>query len=613
MKTFYTERDIENLVQAGVSELEIDEDTVLTDLAREMVTTLGLRLKPVAKRSVGLPQPRPGRAGGPKKKVSPAGASISPAASPSDEARRVGPEGVSRKNSTARGTRENKMDSEAKGAKTMNQEFDSDLRSMQEARDLVERGYKAQQEFLDFSQEQVDRICEAMVEAAYRESERLGRMAFEESGYGVAEHKTLKNQFASRTLWRAIKDVRTVGVIRDDRANGIMEIAWPMGVVVALIPSTNPTSTIMSKTIPAVKARNAIVLAPHPSTVHCCVEAQRVMVEAGEAAGMPPGLVSIMTRISLPGTQELMRHRRTSLILATGGIEMVRVAHSMGKPTIGVGPGNVPAYVDRSADVNKAANYIVSSKSFDNSLICASEQAVVADRPIAAQLKSEMERLGAYFVTPEQTEALRRFLFLPNGAINVPSVGLPPQSLARKVNITVPDTARILVAKLDKVGKEEPLSAEKLTTVLAWYEVDGWEAGCERCVEILKFGGLGHTLVIHATDEKPIMEFGLKKPVFRILVNTLGTTGAVGLTTELMPTMTVGSGGVGGSITGDNIGVYHLFNIKRVAYETKSPPSQIMAAAGRQLAPQPTGVREQDRSEVERIVRMVLTELDQRP
>jgi acetaldehyde dehydrogenase (acetylating) len=611
MRTFYTERDIEDKVQAGVSELEIYDDVVLTDLAREKAASLGLRLKPVGKGSGGLPQNRPGQAT--VVEVSAAGAGSSPAVSPPNEPRRVDPEGISRNNSATGGTRENKIDSEAKGERTMNQEFDLDLRSIQEARDLVQRAHEAQQKFLDFSQEQVDRICEAMAEAAYRESERLGRMASEETGYGVAEHKTLKNQFGSRTLWQAIKPVRTVGVIRDDRANGIVEVGWPVGVVVALIPSTNPTSTIMSKTLPAVKARNAIIHAPHPSAIQCCVETQRLMAEAGEAAGMPPGLVTIMTRISLPGTQELMRHNRTSLVLATGGAEMVRVAHSMGKPTIGVGPGNVPAYVDRSADVRQAANYIVSSKAFDNSLICASEQAVVADRPIAAQLRTEMERLGAHFVTPEQAEVLRRFLFLPNGAINVPSVGLSPQELARKVNITVPDTARILVAELDKVGKEEPLSAEKLTTVLGWYEADGWEAGCERCIEVLEFGGLGHSLVIHSTDEKPIMEFGLKKPVFRILVNTMGTTGAVGLTTELMPTMTVGSGGVGGSITGDNIGVYHLFNIKRIAYGTKTPPSQMMAAAVGPSVTQPASSGGQDQAEVERIVRMVLKDLEQRP
>ncbi|MDX1520875.1 MAG: aldehyde dehydrogenase family protein, partial [Anaerolineae bacterium] len=256
--------------------------------------------------------------------------------------------------------------------------MDQDLHSMQEARTLAAAAYEAQQAFFHFSQEQVDRVCAAMAEAAYRESARLGRMASEETGYGVPEHKTLKNQLGSRSVWESIKDLKTVGVIRRDQARGIIEIGWPMGVVAALSPSTNPTSTVMYKTLIAVKARNGIVHAPHPAAARCCAETARVMAAAGEAAGMPKGLVGCMTNISIEGSQELMRHRRISVILATGGPGIVRVAQSMGKPAYGVGPGNVPCYVDRSADVKKAARYIVSSKAFDNSVICATEQAVVA-------------------------------------------------------------------------------------------------------------------------------------------------------------------------------------------------------------------------------------------
>jgi len=490
----------------------------------------------------------------------------------------------------------------------MSQDYDLDLQSIQQARDLAERCYEAQQKFFDFSQEQVDRICEAMADAAYRESKRLGQMASEETGYGVPRHKMLKNYLGSRFVWESIKETKTVGVIAEDRARGVVEIGWPMGVVAALSPSTNPTSTVMYKTLIAVKARNGIIHAPHPSAYKCCVETARVMAAAGEAAGMPPGLVGCMSKISLPGTQALMKHKRTAVILATGGSEMVRVAHSMGKPAYGVGPGNVPCYVDRSADVKKAARYIVSSKAFDYSVICATEQSVVADKPIAGQLRAEMERLGAYFVTPEQADALGKTLFFPNGAINPKSVGQSPQSLAQMAGIQVPDHARILVAPLDKVGQDRPLSREKLTTVLGWYEADGWEAGCERCIELIRFGGRGHTLVIHATDEDVILRFGLEKPVFRILVNTMGTLGSVGMTTNVMPSMTLGSGGIGGSISGDNITTTHLMNIKRLAYEVKAPPDEAMVGASPQSST-PAGSSAPDQTQVEAIVRAVIEEV----
>jgi len=280
----------------------------------------------------------------------------------------------------------------------------------------------------------------------------------------------------------------------------------------------------------------------------------------------------------------------------------------MGKPAYGVGPGNVPCYVDRSADLTSAASLLVSSKSFDNSVICATEQAVVADRPIAATLRAEMERLGAYFVNPTQAAALSRVLFFANGAINPKSVGQTPQSLARMANISVPEGARILVAPLSRVGKDEPLSGEKLTTVLGWYEVDGWQAGCDRCIEMILFGGRGHSLVIHATDEGVIMEFGLKKPVFRLLVNTMGTLGSVGMTTGLMPALTLGSGGIGGAISGDNITTTHLLNIKRLAYQIKSPPAQAMVGTA---AIQPVA-DDLDPAELKAIVQAVIEELVRR-
>jgi acetaldehyde dehydrogenase (acetylating) len=324
------------------------------------------------------------------------------------------------------------------------------------------------------------------------------------------------------------------------------------------------------------------------------------MAEAATAVGAPAGLIGCFQAVSLPGTQELMNHKYTSLILATGGSPMVKAAHSVGKPAYGVGPGNVPVYVDRSADLEKAARYIVASKSFDCSTICATEQAVIADRPIAAKLAELMQTNGAFFVNEQQAEALRRTLFTPEGAMDPRTVGKSPQVLAGLAGFQVPENARILVARLNRVGHEEPLSREKLTTVLGWYEVDGWEAGCERSIELILFGGRGHSLIIHANDEKVIMAFGLEKPVFRILVNTLGSLGAIGFTTGVMPSLTLGAGGIGGSITGDNITVYHLFNIKRLAYETAPPPEQVINPVV-----QSPGISSAD---IERMVQSVLQE-----
>jgi len=454
--------------------------------------------------------------------------------------------------------------------------MDKDLLSIQEARDLAIAARDAQRIWAKASQEDVDRVCAAMADAAFRAAERLGTMAAEETGFGIPAHKKLKNEFGSRHVWNSIKDIRTVGVINHDAARRIYEIAWPVGVVAALTPSTNPTSTVIYKALIAVKARDAIIFAPHPSAARCSAEAANVLSAAAVEAGAPAGLISCMKNIALAGTQELMKHKYVALILATGGSDMVRVAHSAGKPAYGVGPGNAPVYVDRSADVERAAQLIVASKAFDCSTICASEQAVVADRPIAAHLRASMEANGAYFVDAAQAEALRKALFRPDGAINAASVGKTPQYLAALAGIRVPENARILVTPLTRVGKEEPLSREKLTTVLAWYEEDGWQAGCDRCIELIQFGGRGHSLCIHATDQDVIMAFGLEKPVFRISVNTMNTLGPIGLTTGLMPSLTLGAGGIGGSITGDNVTVYHMFNIKRLAYELTPPPAEAL-------------------------------------
>ena len=485
--------------------------------------------------------------------------------------------------------------------------LDLDLQSIQEARDLAEAAYKAQLIWGHATQQEVDRVCAAMAEAAFQASARLGQMAHEETGYGIPAHKKLKNELGSMGVWNSIKDEPTVGVIHHDTEKRIYEIAWPMGVIAALTPSTNPTSTAMFKSISAVKARNAIIIAPHPSAARSTSETCRIMQEAAQKAGAPHNLINCMQNISLPGTNELLRHKYVRLILATGGTPMVRAAHSVGKPAYGVGPGNVPVYVDRSADIEKAARYIVASKAFDCSTICATEQAVIADKPIARQLEELMKAEGAYFMDEAQTDLMRKLLFKPDGGINTQTVGKPAQTLAGMAGFSIPQSARVLVAKLTTTGTSEPLSREKLTTVLGWYEEDGWEAGCERSIELIMFGGRGHTQIIHARDEKVIMAFGLEKPVFRILVNTMGTLGAVGLTTGLMPSLTLGSGGEGGAITGDNISVRHLYNVKRLAYELSAPPEAALRGPSTAAA----GSNPSDAQDIEALVRKVVQEIIQ--
>ncbi|MDI6740765.1 MAG: aldehyde dehydrogenase family protein [Candidatus Edwardsbacteria bacterium] len=479
--------------------------------------------------------------------------------------------------------------------------LDKDLASIQDARDLVAAAHEAWKTWAKATQQDVDRVCAAMAQAGVQASERLGRLAQAETGFGVAAHKKLKNEFASRVVWESIRDLKTVGVIRHDPGRRLYEIASPMGVVAALVPSTNPTSSVFFKVLIAVKARNAVVFSPHPAAVKCTHEAAQVMALAAENAGAPKGLIGCIQRISLQGTQALMTHRQTAVILATGGTPMVRAAHSTGKPAYGVGPGNVPVYVDRSADLAKAARYIVASKAFDHSTICATEQAVIADRSIADQLRELMRIEGAHFTDHHQTEALRTLVFHPDGSMNTAVVGRSAAFVADAAGFRVPPGTRILVTPLTKIGKEEPLSHEKMTTVLGWYVADGWEQGCEISIAIIETGGLGHTQIIHAKDERVIMAFGLEKPVFRILVNTMGTLGAIGLTTGLMPSLTLGPGGLGGAITGDNVTAYHLINIKRLAYELSAPPPEALTNGEKTANPTP--------EEIERVVRQALSEI----
>jgi acetaldehyde dehydrogenase (acetylating) len=448
--------------------------------------------------------------------------------------------------------------------------MDRDLASVQEARDLVGRADEAQRAFARATQDQTDRVIEAMARAASAEAERLARMAVDETGMGRYEDKVLKNRFAADDVLRYILPLKTVGVIRELPEIRVKELAVPMGVVAALIPTTNPTSTAIYKTLISVKGRNAIVMSPHPRAVKCIGETARIMAEAGERAGAPRDLVLAMTAPTLEGTHELMSHARTAVILATGGSDMVRAAYSSGKPAFGVGPGNVPAIIERTADVAKAAADIVAGKSFDCGVLCSAENSVICDTPVDAEARRELERQGAVFVLGDDRAELQRAMQDSRTAgISHAIVGLPAAEIAARAGLAVPEGTRALIVECRDVGKDEFFSREKLSPVLAYYVEDGWEKCCERSIELLHYGGVGHTLVIHSRDEHVIMRFFEEKPAFRILVNTMAAMGATGYTTGLAPAMTLGPGTLGGSATSDNISALHLINIKRLAYEIR--------------------------------------------
>ena len=448
--------------------------------------------------------------------------------------------------------------------------LDKDLQSIQEVRELLTKAKEAQLAFRAYSQEQVDKIVRSMADAGFAEAERLGQMAYEETGFGKPEDKKKKNEFATKRVCESIRDLKTVGVIREDKEKNIVEIGEPMGVVAALIPSTNPTSTVMFKAIISVKGRNGFVASPHPARGKIArLEAARIVSEAAERAGAPHGLIACMSVPSIEGTNELMKHKLTAVILATGSNPMVRAAYSSGKPALGVGSGNVPAFIERTANIKKAVADIVSGKMFDWGVLCSTESGVIVDSPVKPQVIEEFKKLKGYFVNPDEKEKLSRAMFDPNGAINPDIVGKSPAFIAHKAGFEVPADTSCLIAELPGVGREYPLSREKLSPVLSMFTADGWREGCERCIEMLEFGGLGHTMVIHSSDRDIIMKFALEKPACRILVNTQAALGAVGYTNELLPSMTLGPGTFGKSIISENVSAKHLINIKRLAFETR--------------------------------------------
>ena len=446
---------------------------------------------------------------------------------------------------------------------------DRDLDSIRDARMCARRAKAAQTRLAELTQAQVDRIVDALASAAAEQAIPFARMAVEETGYGNEADKVRKNLFAAETIYRFIRPIRTVGVIRRLDKEHVVEIAEPFGVVAAVVPSTNPTSTAIFKILICLKARCAVVLSPHPSAVRSVGRVAEVMREAAVGAGAPAGAINWMTTVTIEGTRELMRAREVAVVLATGGLSLVRAAYSAGKPAYGVGPGNAPAYIERTADLTKAVADIITGKTFDNGLLCTSENSVVVDEAVAGEVRREFERQGGYFLSTNDAGRLAAELVTPERLPHPALVGKTALEIAGRVGLVAPPDTRVLIAPLDGVGPEHPLSIEKLCPVLSFYVVPDWRAACERCKEILRYGGMGHTMSIHSRDEQVILEFGLHKPAFRIVVNTSTTLGSIGMTTGLDPSMTLGCGGYGGNITSDNITPRHLLNIKRLAYEVR--------------------------------------------
>ena len=454
---------------------------------------------------------------------------------------------------------------------------DKDLLSVQQARDLVEAAHRAQAELARFDQAKIDRICDAMAKAALRDSPRTAAMAVEETGYGIAEDKQVKNQFSAEIIWNYFKGLRTVGVVSETK--DVVEIASPRGVVCGIIPSTNPTSTAIFKILISIKSRNAIVLSPHPSAARCINETVKPMREAGVKEGLPADAIGCMTTATIEGTEALMKHKMTAVILATGGIGLVRAAYSSGKPAFGVGPGNVPAFVERSANLPKAVQDILTGKCFDNGTICASEQAIVVDAPVEMAVREQFKLQGAYFLSQSEADQLAKIVATPQRSLNPGIVGRSVEKIASMAGISVPPGTRCLMADVGGVGRDFPLSMEKLSPILAFYVEDGLERGAARCNEILHYGGMGHTAGIHTGSREAAIRYGAEMPASRITVNTPTTHGAIGFSTALPPSMTLGCGSLGGNVTSDNVSPLHLMDIKRVAFETRPVASKRPAVA----------------------------------
>ena len=456
-------------------------------------------------------------------------------------------------------------------------EFDKDLAARQEARSLCHRAKMAQKQLAVLPQEKLDSIVEAVAQAFSAAAEGLAKLAVEETGFGNVPDKVTKNRFASERVAERIRTMKCVGVLKEEAREKLWEVGVPVGVIAAIIPSTNPTSTVCYKALIALKAGNSIVFSPHPKAVSCTLQAAKIVAEAAQRAGAPEGAVSCLSMASMAGCQELMAAEEVKLILATGGPGMVKAAYSSGKPAIGVGAGNGPAYIHHTADVRKALECILKSKTFDNGTVCASEQSIIVERTMEEQVRTAAKSMGFYFMNPEEAGRLAKLLFRPTGALNPEIVGKPAVQLAKMAQISVPPDTKILVAKEEQAGPNYPYSMEKLCPVLAFYVMESEDTVLRKVVEVLEHEGAGHTFAMHAQDRAVVEKFAASVPVSRFLVNTPAALGGIGVTTNLFPALTLGCGAVGGSSSSNNIGPMDLVNIRRVAWGVDAEETSVAA------------------------------------
>ena len=431
---------------------------------------------------------------------------------------------------------------------------------------LAENGTQALADFHNHSQEMVDRIIKEMALEALKHHKQLAKMAIEETQRGVYEDKVFKNMFATEYIYNNIKHTKTVGIISENDYEGMVEMAEPVGVIAGVVPITNPTSTVIFKSLISIKTRNPIIFAFHPFAQKCSSETARLMQEAAIRAGAPKNCIQWVEIPSLEASQTLMRHPKTSLILATGGTGMVKAAYSSGKPALGVGPGNVPCYIEKSANIKRSVNDLILSKTFDNGMICASEQAVIIDKEIYTEVKKELLANNCYFLNEEEKGQLEKVAINDNNSLNPIIVGLSAYQIAKMAGIHVPKNTKILIAELKGVGPKHPLSCEKLSPVLACYKAKNLEDGLKKCEDTLFYGGLGHSAAIHSTDQAVIDEFSARMKAGRIIINTPSTHGAIGdIYNSSLPSLTLGCGTYGGNSVSTNVGATHLINIKKVA------------------------------------------------
>ena len=453
-------------------------------------------------------------------------------------------------------------------------ELDKDLQARQQARDLARAAKNAQKALSQMPQQKLDAIVQAIAKAFSACAAELAEMAVQETGFGNVNDKITKNEFASRQVLAAIENMTCVGVLNENPREKLWEIGVPVGVICAIVPSTNPTSTVCYKTLIALKSGNAIVFSPHPKAIACTLKAAQIVAKAAESAGAPAGSVGCLSIPTMAGCKELMESPDVNLILATGGPAMVKAAYSSGKPAIGVGAGNGPVYIHKSADIGKALSCVLQSKTFDYGTVCASEQSIVIEAPMEQKVKEIASQMGFYFMNKDEAGCLAKLLFKPNGTLNPDIVGKAATTLAEKAGFQVPNTTKVLVAREQEAGPTRPYSMEKLCPVLAFFVMENEDAVLAKAIEVLVHEGSGHTFAMHAEDREVIRKFALQIPVSRFLVNTPAALGGIGASTGLFPALTLGCGAVGGSSSSNNISPMDLINIRRVAWGTEEIPQK---------------------------------------